>query len=86
METKAWNKFKAENSQRETAIEHWVIAERYTCASCYLYTLNGTIDAIICGRLHKFATIKALKGGMSIEVTWPLVERKMQGDKTFYTC
>lgn len=73
-------------AQRLTAPEHCVIAERYTCAPCLLYTLDGIKDAIICGRLHKYATIKAMDCTMSIEVTWPLVERKMQGDKTFYAC
>lgn len=86
MEAKAWDKFKNENAARQTALEHCTIAERYTGAPCKLYTLDGILDATICGRLHKFATIKAMQGGMSIEVTWPLVERKMEGDKTFYTC
>lgn len=86
MKTITWDKFKSENNMRQTATEHRVIAERYTGAPCFLYTLDGVKDALVCGRLHKFATIRAMDSTISIEVTWPLVERKMEGDKTFYTC
>lgn len=65
--------------------EHKTIADTFTGEACKLYTLDGVKDAIIAGRLCRFATVRAFNG-MSIEVTWPLVERKMQGDKTFYAC
>jgi hypothetical protein len=79
MEAKAWDNYKV-------VVEHRPIANKYAGRACLLYTLDGTKDANICGRLNKYATIKALDGTMSIEVTWPLVERKMEGDKTFYAC
>ncbi len=86
MKTQAWDRFKAQNAARETLPEHKVIAERYTGADCLLYTMDGIKEAQVCGRLNKYATIMARQGGMKIEVTWPLVARKMEGDKTFYAC
>ncbi len=62
------------------------IAELYTGKSCLLYTLDGTKEALICGRLNQFATIASREGAARIEVNWPTVARKMEGDKTFYAC
>lgn len=68
-------------------MNHENIADEYAGEDCFLYTLDGTKKAVVCGRLNQFASIKALDGsGYSIDVNWPTVERKMQGDKTFYAC
>jgi hypothetical protein len=66
--------------------KHQNIADIYTGENCLLYTLDGIKEAQVCGRQNQFATIMARKGAMKIEVNRPLVERKMQGDKTFYAC
>lgn len=62
------------------------IADKYVGKSCKLYTLDGTKDALICGRLNQFASIAARDGSASIEVNWPTVARKMESDATFYAC
>ena len=62
------------------------IADRYAGEPCKLYTLDGIFDATVSGHLHQYATIAALDGFGRIEVNWPTVERKMQGDKTFFAC
>jgi len=68
------------------ADKYQAIADKYAGKLCLLYTLNGTQEAIICGRMNEFATIHAIDGPLSIEVNWPTVERKMESDKLFYTC
>ena len=68
------------------AHKHQTIANKLTGLSCKLYTLDGTKDALICGRLNQFASIVAVDGSASIEVNWPTVVRKMDGDATFYAC
>lgn len=62
------------------------IADKFSGESCKLYILSGERNAIVAGRLNKFATISSLDGETSIQVNWKLVERKMNGDKTFYAC
>lgn len=66
--------------------KHQKIADEFTGKPCRLYTLAGTKDALICGRLNQFASIAAVDGSGSIEVNWPTVARKMAGDCTFYAC
>lgn len=66
--------------------KHQNIADAHTGKPCKLHTLDGTKDAIISGRLNKFATVSTLDGVVSIEVNWPTVARKMEGDAVFYAC
>lgn len=63
-----------------------VIANKYSGELCQLYTLNGIERAKVTGRLNKHATIASLDSALSIEVNWQTVERKMEGDKLFYSC
>lgn len=37
--------------------EHKAIADKWSGKPCRLYTLDGIKDAMICGRLERFATI-----------------------------
>jgi hypothetical protein len=66
--------------------KHQDIADLHTGRLCQLYTLDGTKPALICGRLNHFASIAAVDGSASIEVNWPTVARKMEGDGVFYAC
>lgn len=69
-----------------TSHKHQSIADMYTGKACKLHTLHGVRDALICGRLNQFAAIAALDGSASIQVNWPTVARKMEGDCVFYAC
>ena len=66
--------------------KHQKIADAFTGKECTLYTMDGEKPALICGRLNQFASIAARDGSGSIEVNWPTVARKMEGDATFYAC
>lgn len=74
---------------RHTKLEHIAIADKWSGKPCKLYTLDGIKDALICGRLERFATIVVPHdgGANNIQVNWPTVARKMEGgDFTFYAC
>jgi hypothetical protein len=62
------------------------IANKYAGEACQVYTLDGIKEGIVSGRLHEFATIRALDGSINMQVNWPTVERKMTQDKLFYAC
>lgn len=66
--------------------KHSDIANTYAGKACKVYTVDGTKEANICGRLHPFANIVALDGTVRIEVSWPTVARKMESDGLFYAC
>ena len=72
--------------RRDTMCKYQAIADKYVGQRCKLYTLDGVKDALVCGRLNQFASIAARDGSASIEVNWPTVARKMEGDATFYAC
>ncbi len=61
------------------------IANKFSGEDCQLYTLTGIERAKVTGRLNPFATIASLDSGLSIQVNWFTVERKMESDKLFYS-
>lgn len=71
---------------KNQAHKYMTIANLYAGESCKLYTLNGIERARIAGRLCDFAQIVSLDSALSITVNRPTVERKMMGDKLFYSC
>ena len=67
--------------------KYQAIADKYAGQNCKLYTLNGVLDAVICGRLEKFATVVVEhNSGYNVQFNWPIIARKMESDKTFYAC
>lgn len=67
-------------------MKYQTIANKYAGEACNIYTLDGVKVGTISGRLNDFASIKALDGTINMQVNWPTVERKMEGDKLFYAC
>lgn len=65
--------------------KHKAIADKYAGQPCKMYTLDGIFDAQILGRMERFAVVRTMHGH-SMAVSWPTVERKMEGDKLFYIC
>lgn len=66
--------------------KHQAIADAYAGEPCNVYTLDGTKQGIISGRMADYAVIRTLDGAVSMQVNWPTVQRKMQSDKLFYAC
>ena len=65
---------------RKTRPEHIAIADKWGGKPCRLRTVDGIKDALICGRLERFATIAVAHdgGANNVQFSWPTVARKME--------